>query len=90
MNVNNHDDSSSVEDVEGAEDAENAAESDDESVSLLEMNEPSSSLLDVYGGNVSWTTYSTNFKPTQETRQAKQDLNKKNQVDNLVKYMNQK
>jgi len=46
--------------------------------------------LDVDGGNVSWTTYSTNFKPTQETRQAKQDLNKKKQVDNLVKYMNQK
>merc|ERR1712028_954 len=36
------------------------------------------------------TTYSTNFKPTQEERQAKQDAMTKNHVSNLIKLMNQK
>ena len=36
------------------------------------------------------TTYSTNFKPTQEERQAKQDATTKNHVSNLIKLMNQK
>ena len=85
MNVNNHDDSSSVEDVEGAEDAENAAESDDESVSLLEVGVGAKSK-----GNQTWTaTLATNFKPSAGERQAKQDVVAKKQIGNLLKLMNE-
>jgi hypothetical protein len=85
MNVNNHDDSSSVEDVEGAEDAENAAESDDESVSLLEVGGGAKSK-----GNQTWTaTLATNFKPSAGERQAKQDVVAKKQIGNLLSLMNE-
>ena len=41
-------------------------------------------LLDVGDEGGNWTTLSTNFKPTQEERQAKQDTETKEMVDNLV------
>ena len=47
-----------------------------------------SALLDVGDEGGNWTTLSTNFKPTQEERQAKQDTQTKEMVDNLVHYMN--
>ena len=39
-------------------------------------------------GAQNWTTFSTNFKPTKEERQAKQDSKTKEMVDNLVNLAN--
>ena len=59
----------------------------------LEKNERSSSsssvsLLETTATNVTWTTYSTNFKSTGEDTAAKRDAQTKEQVHNLIDYMN--
>jgi|TARA_B110000208_G_C11582425_1_gene363045 hypothetical protein len=55
----------------------------DAQLSLLDLG----NALDV-SDDGNWTTYSTNFKPTPEERQTKQDATTKKHVLNLVKYMN--
>jgi hypothetical protein len=48
----------------------------------------SGAILDAVGIAPTWTTYATNFKPSAEIRQAKQDQVKKKHIRNLLKVMN--
>jgi hypothetical protein len=61
----------------------------DNLIKYMNVNKGDTAFLEVNNDkNVTWTTYTTNFKPAAPERKAKQDEKTKKQVDNLIKYMN--